>query len=195
MDPGTNFDPLPRVQKSKLGQTKKYTPRIVPKDVRNTQNLGWNAFGYPHCRPKVPVQMSKICIFAIFVIFDPLPQAKKWKLGQIKKYTPRILPKDVRITKKLGRNAIRHQHRRPKLPFQITWKYSKMAPCGDRWGGWKFFFAQNLTSNDKIYHTNGKTRNIKKFGLNKLTNTHTHTHKHRHFEILAQPEVENNTLR
>jgi len=32
---GTNFDPLPWAQKSKLGQTKKITPRDIPKHAVN----------------------------------------------------------------------------------------------------------------------------------------------------------------
>ena len=32
-----HFDPLPRAQKSKLGQTKKFPPGDNPKDARNTK--------------------------------------------------------------------------------------------------------------------------------------------------------------
>ena len=38
--PGANFEVLPRAKKSKLGQTKKYTPRTIPNDARNIIELG-----------------------------------------------------------------------------------------------------------------------------------------------------------
>ena len=37
--PGANFEVLPRAKKSKLGQTKKYTPRTIPNDARNIIEL------------------------------------------------------------------------------------------------------------------------------------------------------------
>ena len=50
---GTNFEPLPWAQKSKLGQTKKLTPRDIPKHAVNTKIQTTRSQMSPNLRPKV----------------------------------------------------------------------------------------------------------------------------------------------
>ena len=52
---------------------------------------------------------GKNVIFVIFVIFDLIQEAQKWKLGQFLIYTPKTIPNDVRKSKEISNIALGNQ--------------------------------------------------------------------------------------